>query len=175
MSENLLHLFKAITTLVFDVDGVLTNGMLTILPNGIMARQMNVKDGYALQLAVKRGYEVIIISGGFSEEVKDRLEKLGVAAVYMKVIDKVSVLEGLLQEKNIAWEQVMYMGDDIPDLDVMKKVGLSCCPVDAVEEIKAVSSYISPLKGGDGCSREIIEKVLKLRGHWYADTHIPSK
>jgi 3-deoxy-D-manno-octulosonate 8-phosphate phosphatase (KDO 8-P phosphatase) len=172
---KLLEQFKSISTFVFDVDGVLTDGSLTVLPGGLMARKMNVKDGYALQLAVKRGYNVIIISGGKSEEVAERLYKLGVKEVYMQVIDKVSVLNNYLLTNNIQWNEALYMGDDIPDLNVMKKVGLSCCPADAVSEIKEISNYISPINGGFGCARDIIEKVLKLRGHWNDDTHIPSQ
>jgi 3-deoxy-D-manno-octulosonate 8-phosphate phosphatase (KDO 8-P phosphatase) len=172
---NVLELFKPITTLVFDVDGVLTDGMLAVLPNGIFARSMNVKDGYALQLAVKRGYIVIIISGGTSGEVEERLRKLGVTQVYMQVIDKVRVLEEYLSTNNISWSEVMYMGDDIPDLQVMKQAGIACCPADAVEEIKEVSAYISPKNGGYGCGRDVIEKILKVRGHWNDDTHIPSQ
>jgi 3-deoxy-D-manno-octulosonate 8-phosphate phosphatase (KDO 8-P phosphatase) len=172
---KLLEQFKSISTFVFDVDGVLTDGSLTVLPGGLMARKMNVKDGYALQLAVKRGYNVVIISGGKSEEVAERLYKLGVKEVYMQVIDKVSVLNNYLLTNNIQWNEALYMGDDIPDLNVMKKVGLSCCPADAVSEIKEISNYISPINGGFGCARDIIEKVLKLRGHWNDDTHIPSQ
>jgi 3-deoxy-D-manno-octulosonate 8-phosphate phosphatase (KDO 8-P phosphatase) len=172
---KVLQQFKSITTLVFDVDGVLTDGTLIVLPNGVMARKMNVKDGYALQLAAKRGYNVIIISGGKSEEVAERLHKLGIKEVYMQVIDKVSVLNNYLLTNNITWDETLYMGDDIPDLSVMKKVGISCCPVDAVSEIKEISNYISPFNGGFGCARDVIEKVLKLRGHWNDDTHIPSQ
>jgi 3-deoxy-D-manno-octulosonate 8-phosphate phosphatase (KDO 8-P phosphatase) len=172
---SLLQLFREVTTLVFDVDGVLTDGTLTVLPGGLMARKMNVKDGYALQLAVKRGYNVVIISGGASEEVAERLVKLGVKDVYMKVIDKVSVLNNYLSSQNIRWSETLYMGDDIPDLEVMKKVGVACCPADGVSEIKDISAYISHLKGGFGCVRDVIEKVLKLRGHWNDDTHIPSQ
>lgn len=171
---SLLELFKSVTTLVFDVDGVLTDGSLLILPNGVMARKMNVKDGYALQLAVKRGYKVVIISGGNSVEVEERLNKLGVAEVFMKVIDKVSVLDNFLFKNQLSWSEVLYMGDDIPDLDVMKKVGVACCPLDAVQEIKEITAYISPLNGGFGCARDVIEKVLKMRGHWNEETHIPS-
>ncbi len=171
---TLLELFKSVTTLVFDVDGVLTDGTLTILPAGVMARKMNVKDGYALQLAIKRGYNIVIMSGGHSEEVRDRLNKLGIAEVFMRVIDKVNILKNYLQEHDLSWKEVLYMGDDIPDLYVMQQVGVSCCPSDAVEEIKEVCAYISPLNGGFGCVRDVIEKVLKLRGHWNDDTHIPS-
>jgi len=172
---SLLQLFKSVTTFVFDVDGVLTDGTLTILPNGVMARKMNVKDGYALQLAVKRGYNVVIISGGASEEVAERLIKLGVKEVFMRVTDKVSVLNNYLSSQNISWSETLYMGDDIPDLEVMNKVGVASCPADAVSEIKNISAYISHLTGGFGCARDVIEKVLKLKGHWNDDTHIPSQ
>ena len=174
-TTGLLDLFKAVTTLVFDVDGVLTDGTLMILPAGVMARRMNAKDGYALQLAVKKGYNVVIISGGASDEVKDRLNKLGVSEVFMKVTDKVSVLADFLNRKQLDWKEVLYMGDDIPDLLAMKNAGIACCPLDAVAEIKEISAYISPFNGGFGCGRDVIEKVLKLRGHWNEDTHIPSK
>ena len=174
-SMNLLEQFHLVTTLVFDVDGVLTDGKLLVLPQGIMARSMHVRDGYALQLAVKRGYNVVIISGGASAEVTDRLSKLGVNAVFMQVTDKINVLQDYLANNNLQWQEVMYMGDDIPDLDVMKKVGLACCPADAVAEIKEVSKYISPVVGGAGCGRDVIEKIMKIRGHWNEDTHIPSR
>jgi len=171
---KLLDLLKRVTTFVFDVDGVLTDGSLLILGNGVMARKMNVKDGYALQLAVKRGYKVVIISGGNSEEVTDRLNRLGVSAVYMKVTDKVKVLTEYVSAHNLNWGDLLFMGDDIPDLEAMKKVGVACCPLDAVEEIKRIAAYISPLNGGFGCGRDVIEKVMKLRGDWNDDTHIPS-
>ncbi|MDQ6815750.1 MAG: HAD hydrolase family protein [Bacteroidota bacterium] len=171
---NLLEKFKSVTTFVFDVDGVLTDGTLTILPGGVMARKMNAKDGYALQLAVKKGYHVVIISGGVSEEVADRLHKLGVSQVFMKTIDKAGTLNAYLQENKLSWREVLFMGDDIPDLVVMKKVGIACCPADAVQEIKEVSGYISYLNGGFGCGRDVIEKVLKLRSDWNNDTHIRS-
>jgi 3-deoxy-D-manno-octulosonate 8-phosphate phosphatase (KDO 8-P phosphatase) len=171
---TLLERFKAVTTFVFDVDGVLTDGTLTILPGGIMARKMNVKDGYALQLAIKKGYDIVVISGGASEEVADRLNKLGVSDVFMKVTDKANVLESYLQKKGLRWDEVLFMGDDIPDLLAMKKVGIACCPADAVQEIKEISAYISPLPGGSGCGRDVIEKVLKMRRNWNEDSHIPS-
>ena len=171
---NLLELFRSVTTLVFDIDGVLTDGSLILLPGGVMARAMNSKDGYGLQLAVKKGYKVVVISGGNSPEVTDRLNKLGVAAVYMKVTDKLRILDDYLKNNHLSWKEVLYMGDDIPDLKVMKKARLACCPLDAVQEIKEISAYISPLNGGRGCGRDVIEKVLKLRGDWDNDTHPPS-
>ena len=172
---NLLEQFHLVTTLVFDVDGVLTDGKLLVLPQGIMARSMHVRDGYALQLAVKRGYNVVIISGGASAEVTDRLSKLGVNAVFMQVTDKINVLQNYLATNNLQWQEVMYMGDDIPDYTTMQMAGVACCPMDAVAEIKTISHYISPIKGGEGCVRDVIEKVLKLNSHWNNDDSVVSK
>lgn len=171
----MLDSFKHITTFVFDVDGVLTNGTLLLLPNGVMARSMNIKDGYALQLAIKKEYRVLVISGGDSPEVVERLNKLGVTEVWMKVKDKKSLLDKYLKEHAIENKAVLYMGDDIPDLSIMQSVGLACCPADAVQEIKDLSIYISHLPGGAGCARDVIEKVLKLRGDWNDDTNIQAK
>lgn len=162
----MLEQFNNITTFVFDVDGVLTDGQLLVMPNGLMARSMNIKDGYALQLAVKKGYRVIIISGGHSPEVKERLEKLGVSEVHMQVSDKLGLLKTILAESDTAQNSCLYMGDDMPDLDCMKWVGLPVCPQDSVNEIKEVALYISSKNGGTGCARDVIEKVLKLRGDW---------
>lgn len=172
---QLLEIFKQVTTFVFDVDGVLTDGSLLVMPNGLMARRMSIKDGYALQLAVKKGYRVVIISGGNSPEVKDRLEKLGIDDVFMTVKNKKELFENYLAEKNIDPQQVLFMGDDIPDYEVMQLSALPCCPADAAEEIKQVSKYISPIKGGEGCARDVIEKVLKLKGDWEINTVIQSR
>ncbi|MEO7310698.1 MAG: 3-deoxy-D-manno-octulosonate 8-phosphate phosphatase [Chitinophagaceae bacterium] len=164
---NLLELLTPVTTFVFDVDGVLTDGTLFLFPGGEMVRRMNIKDGYALQLAVKKGYRVVIISGGHSELVKDRLERLGVSEVFMQVTDKKKLLGEYMQLHQMQWPQVIFMGDDIPDADVMQQPGIvACCPADAATEIKQISHYISPINGGMGCAREIIEKVMKLQGSW---------
>jgi len=171
----LLHLFNHISAFVFDVDGVLTDGSLFLFPGGEMVRRMNIKDGYALQLAVKRGYKVVIISGGFSELVKERLEKLGVTDVFMAVHDKKQVLLDYMYLHNLKTEQVLFMGDDIPDLEVMGVVGLPCCPADACLEIKSISKYISPNNGGTGCGRDVIEKVMKLQGKWMHSNEVVSK
>ena len=170
---NVLALFKDITTFVFDVDGVLTDGTVLLLENGLQARQMHVKDGLALQMALKSGYRVIIISGGSSAPVKDRLHYLGLEEVYLGVKDKVAFLEQQLQQYGVPWQQVLYMGDDLPDIPVLQKVGLACCPADAVEEVKKESAYISTIKGGYG--RDVIEKTLKLNGHWTYHTDITSR
>lgn len=163
---NLLEQFKKIKTFVFDLDGVLTDGSLMILPGNEFVRTMNIKDGYAIQLAVKKGYHVIVISGSVSKPCAERLEYLGVKNVYMKVKDKEDVLAQYLLAHQLQWEETLFMGDDLPDLEVMKQVGLAACPADAVAEIKAISKFISAIPGGKGCAREVIEKVLKLNDHW---------
>jgi 3-deoxy-D-manno-octulosonate 8-phosphate phosphatase (KDO 8-P phosphatase) len=172
---NILERFKNIRTFVFDVDGVLTDGSLLVLEDGQMVRKMNIKDGYALQLALKQGYRVVIISGGTSEAVRDRLNKLGVKDVFLKVHNKQEVLTQYVAENQLQWEQVLFMGDDIPDYIVMKLVGLPCAPADAAPEIIQISLYTSPVIGGSGCARDVIEKVLKLNDNWPMDTTVPSK
>jgi 3-deoxy-D-manno-octulosonate 8-phosphate phosphatase (KDO 8-P phosphatase) len=171
----MLHQFKNINTIVLDVDGVLTDGTLLVMPGGLMVRRMNIKDGYALQLAVKKGYHVAIISGGDSPEVKDRLLKLGVTDVYMKVHDKLSVLQEYLLLNGLDAAHTAYMGDDMPDYDVMKYVGMATCPADAATEIKELSAYVSPLNGGAGCVRDLIEKIMRVRGDWSEDTTVRSQ
>ncbi|MEO7530342.1 MAG: HAD hydrolase family protein [Sediminibacterium sp.] len=171
----MLEKFKHITTFVFDVDGVLTDGTLLILPDGVMARKMNIKDGYALQLAVKKGYHVVVISGGNSAEVKERLSKLGIKDIWMQVENKATILQQFMKQHHLSKEKILYMGDDIPDLEVMQISGLPCCPADAAQEIKEVAVYISHVKGGEGCGRDVIEKVMKLRGDWGVDTSVRSQ
>jgi 3-deoxy-D-manno-octulosonate 8-phosphate phosphatase (KDO 8-P phosphatase) len=172
---NVLELFKSITTFVFDVDGVLTDGTVLVLNGGLQARRMHIKDGFALQMALKNGYRVKIISGGNSPEVADRLEKLGVKDVSMSVLDKKSFLSDYLAANKLEKQQVLYMGDDLPDLPAMEVVGLPCCPADAVNEVKEAVQYISPFNGGFTCVRDVIEKVLKLNCHWNYETDIASK
>lgn len=174
MSE-LLQQFKSVKTFVFDIDGVLTDGTVTVFDNGQLYRKMHVKDGYALQLAIKMGYEVIIISGAVSEPVKIRLAGLGITNVHMGIHDKQSCLINCLLQNNLQKEATLFMGDDIPDWEAMKIVGLPCCPADAVAEIKGISTYISSFKGGEGCARDVIEKVLKLNNQWPLHTRIASR
>ncbi|MFZ1451447.1 MAG: HAD-IA family hydrolase [Ferruginibacter sp.] len=171
----MLEKFKSIKTFVFDVDGVLTDGNLLILNDGQMARLMNIKDGYALQLAIKKGYRVVIISGGTSGAVQERLEKLGVTDCFLKVDNKKEKLLAYVAQHQLNLDEVLFMGDDIPDYVPMQLTGLPCCPADAVAEIKQLSQYISPVAGGKGCARDVIEKVLKLNGHWDLDTTVTSK
>ena len=171
---NVLALFKNIKLFVFDIDGVLTDGSLILLDNGEMARTMNIKDGYGLQLAVKKGYDVLVISGGNSNAVKLRLEKLGVKNIFLAVKNKKELLAKYLTDNNYQTEQVLYMGDDVPDALVMQAVGLACAPSDAVQEIKAIAHYISLIAGGKGCVRDVIEKVLKLNADWNDTDNIAS-
>jgi 3-deoxy-D-manno-octulosonate 8-phosphate phosphatase (KDO 8-P phosphatase) len=136
---------------------------------------MNIKDGYALQLAIKKGYRVAIFSGSVSEAVVKRLNRLGIADVFMNVKDKRSAVDTYLRQHGVHWEKVLFMGDDIPDHTVMKEVALPCAPSDAVTEIKQVAKYISAFAGGKGCVRDVIEKVLKLKDDWDLDATVPSK
>ena len=163
---SLLDQFRKIKAFVFDLDGVLTDGTLQIFPNREFIRTMDIKDGYALQLAVKKGYHMLVISGSVSKPCAERLEYLGIKHVFMKVSDKEDVLAQYVLANQLKWEEVLYMGDDLPDLNVMKLVGLACCPSDAVPEIQQIARYISPYPGGKGCAREVIEKVLRLNNDW---------
>jgi 3-deoxy-D-manno-octulosonate 8-phosphate phosphatase (KDO 8-P phosphatase) len=155
-----------ITTFVFDVDGVLTDGIIIVTTEGEMLRTMSIKDGYALKTAVELGYNVCIISGGSNEGVRKRLRALGVTDIHLGVQHKTDTLDEYMDVYGIKPEQVLYMGDDIPDLYVMQKVGVPTCPQDAAPEIKAISKYISHKKGGKGCVRDVIEQVLRVQEKW---------
>lgn len=172
---SLLADLKKVTTFIFDMDGVLTDGTLLILDNGQFIRRMNIKDGYALQLAVKKGYRVAVISGSTSDPAVIRLGKLGITDVFMGVKNKTDVFHQYLLQHQTDASQVLYMGDDIPDLAVMKLAGMPCAPADAVNEIKQVARYISTASGGMGCVRDVIEKVMKLNDHWDLHTDVASK
>jgi len=163
---NVLEHFQQVTTFVFDVDGVLTDGSVLLLENGLQARQMNIKDGLALQMALKNDYKVFVVSGGTSEPIIHRFQYLGIDEIHLGLKDKLIFLERTLEQHQLNWSEVLYMGDDLPDVDALKKVGLPCCPEDAAMEVKKICKYISPIKGGHGCVRDVIEKVLKLNGHW---------
>jgi len=166
MRKNYKELLNHITTFIFDVDGVLTNGSILVSNEGDLLRSMNIKDGYALKKAVKSGYTVCIISGGKNEGVRKRLQGLGIIDIHLGVEDKVKCLNEFFELHQIKSENVAYMGDDIPDTPPMKMVGLPTCPQDAVSEVKAVSNYISHKKGGEGAARDLIEQVMKVQGKW---------
>lgn len=155
-----------ITTFIFDVDGVLTDGTITVTTEGEMLRTMNIKDGFALKTAVDAGFNLCIISGGSNEGVRKRLAGLGIKDIFLGAHNKIEQLDSYLNENNISKSQVLYMGDDIPDYPVMELVGMPCCPQDAVPEIKAISKYISHKNGGKGAVRDVIEQVLKVQNKW---------
>lgn len=155
-----------IKALVFDVDGVLSRETITMYPNGEPMRTVNIKDGYALQLAVKAGYHVAIITGARTEAVKVRYNGLGITDVYVGASVKRDYFNELLEKYNLQPEEVLYMGDDIPDYEVMQMCGLPCAPADAACEIKQLAIYISPRCGGEGCGRDVIEQVMRAQGKW---------
>ncbi len=155
-----------INTFIFDVDGVLTDGTITVTTDGEMLRTMNIKDGFALKTAIDAGFNVCIISGGSNEGVRKRLAGLGIKDIYLGAHNKIEQLNEYMSKHNITKKQVLYMGDDIPDYPVMELVGLPCCPQDAVPEIKSVSKYISHKNGGKGAVRDVIEQVLKVQDKW---------
>ncbi len=166
MKKNYKEILGDITTFVFDVDGVFTDGTVLVTTSGEMLRKMSVKDGYALKTAIQKGYNVCIISGGTNQGVKKRLQGLGVTDIYLGAHLKEVPLEEYLDIYNIDPSQVLYMGDDLPDIPPMKMVALATAPQNAVQEVKAIVDYVSHKTGGDGCVRDIIEQVLKVRGDW---------
>jgi 3-deoxy-D-manno-octulosonate 8-phosphate phosphatase (KDO 8-P phosphatase) len=168
MSEetNFKKLLSQVRCFVFDVDGVMTDGSLLIQPDGAMYRTMNIKDGYAMQLAVKKGYQIFVISGSTPDGVKKRLGRLGLTEIHIGIENKLKKLEELLGKYKIDFSNLLYMGDDMPDLEVLKKCAVRTCPSDAVYQIKNECQYVSTAAGGKGCVRDIIEQVLQLNGHW---------
>lgn len=165
-SVNFKEKLKEIKCFVFDVDGVLTNGMLHVTNDGKLLRAMNIKDGYALQLAVKKGYHVVIISGGKDEGVVIRLKNLGINDIYVGIGNKLQQLLAVMQTHHLTSEQLLYMGDDMPDVEAMKNCAIASCPYDAAPQIRDICHYISPIKGGEGCARDVIEQVLTLNNDW---------
>ncbi|WP_396150168.1 KdsC family phosphatase [Flavobacterium sp.] len=167
MAKSYKELMHDITTFIFDVDGVLTDSSVHITPTGEMLRIMNIRDGFAMKAAVESGYHVCIISGGSNEGVRIRLKNLGIKDIYLGSTDKVKTFQEYCGIYNINPNQVLYMGDDIPDYHVMKLVGLPTCPQDASPEIKSISNYISHKNGGKGAVREVIEQVMKVQDKWH--------
>lgn len=167
MEKSYKEYLNQITTFIFDVDGVLTDGSLLVDTAGSLLRTMNVKDGYAIKTAIDKGYNVCIISGGTNEGVRKRLEGLGVKEVHLGAHYKIETLAHYFKKYTIDPKAALYMGDDLPDYNVMQLVGLPCCPQDAVPEIKAISKYISHKNGGKGCVRDVIEQVLKVQNNWF--------
>ena len=167
MTKNYKELLKDITTFVFDVDGVFTDSSILITTKGELLRKMSVRDGYAVKTALSQGYRICIISGGTNEGVRERMQALGVTDIFLGAAYKEESLREYLLDYDLRPEEVLYMGDDIPDIPAMQMSGIIACPQNAVAEVKRISHYISHLAGGEGCVREIIEQVLKVRGHWH--------
>ena len=158
-----------IKAIIFDIDGVLSAETITLAPDGLPMRTVNIKDGYAIQLAVKHGLRIAIMTGAKVESIRVRYEGLGVEDIYVGCSVKVRTYEASLEKYGLKEEEVMYMGDDIPDLEVMRRVGCPVCPKDAAWEIQEASVYVSHLKGGYGCGRDVIEQVLRAHGKWVMD------
>jgi 3-deoxy-D-manno-octulosonate 8-phosphate phosphatase (KDO 8-P phosphatase) len=169
-----LQKLKEVSTFIFDVDGVLTDGSILASDSGELLRTFNIKDGYALQLAVNKGYLVCIISGGKGTAMQKRFEGLNLQEIHLGVADKVSVFESLILRHSLDPKSVLYMGDDIPDLKIMGLVGIPTCPADAIADIKAISSYISPFEGGKTAVRDIIEKVMRIQETWFDESALAS-
>lgn len=165
-----------IKTVILDVDGVLTDNSLILLPTGEMVRTMNCRDGYAMQLAIKKGIRIVVITGGRDEAVVSRLKYLGLVDIYINQRDKVDAFEDLIFSYGLNPDEIAYMGDDYPDLTVMSLVGLAACPNDACTDVRKAAEYISPENGGKGCVRDLLEQILKVQGLWYNDDaqYIPS-
>lgn len=168
---NVLEKFKEVSTFMFDVDGVLTNGELIIQEDGQLLRKMNTRDGLALKLAHEAGFRVVIITGGKSQGVLSRLQGLGLTDIYYGISDKLEVFRAYIDEHEINAETILYMGDDWPDYEVMCRVGLPTCPQDAARDILSIAEYVSPFKGGEGCVRDVVEKVLRLNKQWPSAEH----
>jgi 3-deoxy-D-manno-octulosonate 8-phosphate phosphatase (KDO 8-P phosphatase) len=161
--------FKIINTFIFDVDGVLTDGGLHAHADGEQTRVFNIKDGYAMEKAVQAGYNMAIISGINEEGVRRRLERLGIKDIFLGVKDKLALFEDYRKKKKVELNSILYMGDDIPDLKIMKLVGLPACPADAIDDIKEISKYISSHGGGKGAVRDVIERVMSAQDKWLRD------
>ncbi|MBP6334961.1 MAG: HAD-IIIA family hydrolase [Bacteroidia bacterium] len=174
MAENFKQKLRAVTCFILDVDGVLTDGTLLVMPTELH-RTMNIRDGYAMKEAIKAGYHVFIISGGKSESARKRLADLGLEHIYLGVENKKEKLAEIMKSHSISADKILYMGDDLPDYEVMQMCGVACCPSDAIPEIKSLSHHISRLKGGEGCVRDIIEQVMRLHKKWPFVNHTSDK
>ena len=165
-NKNYKELLKEITTFILDVDGVLTNGKILVTSKGKMLREMNTKDGFIIKYALDKGFKIFIISGGTNKGVKERLKDLGIEEIFLGEHTKKDTYDKLIRKYNLKKNEIVYMGDDIPDIPVMKKIGVPCCPNDAVPDVKQISIYISKKNGGQGCVRDIIEQTLRVQNKW---------
>lgn len=170
--SNFKEILKNVKAFAFDIDGVLSTTKVYAFSSGEMVRTMNIRDGYAMQYAIKKKYPIAIISGGISEAVRERFLKLGITDIYMGSSDKKGNFLDFISKYNLDQADVLYMGDDIPDIEILEITGVPTCPSDAVEEVKAICKYISDKPGGDGCVRDVMEQVLKLHGNWLDTLHL---
>lgn len=155
-----------IKAFVFDVDGVLSPSTIPLSESGVPTRMVNIKDGYALQLAIKHGYRIAIITGADSQAIRVRFEGLGITDIYLKASQKIPILKDWMTRNNLQQEEVVYVGDDIPDIEAMKAVGLAVAPADAADDVKEIAGYISPVNGGYGVGRDVVEQVMRANGDW---------
>ena len=168
-NKNYKAILPQIKTFIFDVDGVLTDGKVLVTTKGEMFRALDTKDGYAIKCAIVQGYKIVIISGGTNEGIRNRFKALGISDIYLGAHHKLDPFQDLIDNYDLNPEEILFVGDDIPDIPVMGKVGISCCPADAVSDVKSIVNYISHKNGGQGCVREIIEQVLRVQGKWSLD------
>ena len=166
MEKNYKSKLFKIKTFIFDVDGVLTDGKVLVTTEGEMYRALDTKDGYSMKYAMMKGFKIAIISGGTNEGIRNRFQALGVKDIYLGAHEKSAAYDELVNNYKLKPDEILYIGDDIPDIPLIKKVGVSCCPSDAVTDVKSVVDYVSHKKGGEGCVREIIEQVLRVQEKW---------
>jgi len=166
MIQNFKELLRNVKAFAFDVDGVFTDGTVILHPTGELLRTSNTRDGYAVHVAIEKGFPIAIISGGKSESVRARFAGLGVTDIYLGESDKTEALTDFRFKYGLEFSEILYMGDDLPDFEVMKKVGIPTCPADAAPEIRGISVYVSNYPGGNGCVRDVIEQVLRLNDKW---------
>lgn len=163
---NHLEIFSTIHTFIFDVDGVMTNNEVIITESGELLRKMSVRDGLAMRIAIDKGYRIAVITGGRSEGVKKRLEALGIKDIYSGISNKLEAFDEYVEKYELDPVGILYMGDDLPDYPVLRRVGLATCPKNSAPELFPIVNYVSPYNGGEGCVRDVIEKVLRLQGKW---------
>ena len=169
-NSNYKQRLSTITTFIFDVDGVFTNGEIYFYESGETIRSLNAKDGYALGVAIENGYKIAVITRGDSQIVKNTFAKIGVKDVFLKVLNKGEVFDSYLKENRLSSSEVLYMGDDIPDYACVKNAGIGTCPRDAVKELRAIADYVSTFDGGKGAVRDVIEQTMRIQGKWFAPT-----
>lgn len=160
---------QKIRAAIFDVDGVLSAETITLSSEGEPLRTVNIKDGYAIQLAVKMGLRVVILTGGVTKAIRLRYERLGVEDIFMGCAIKIKTYDEFLEKYQLSDDEVLFMGDDVPDIEILRRVGCPVCPADACPDVKNVCLYVSPLKGGYGCGRDVIEQILRAQGKWLSD------